>query len=88
MDPVSACGVAASVVQFINFTETLLHGTYEIYKSATPTGDTKINCDLMNVTTSLKTLNDELLSSLSQRISDGKSLLHHKDPHRQGLRGV
>jgi hypothetical protein len=78
MDPVSACGVAASVVQFINFTETLLRGTYEIYKSATPTGDTKINCDLMNVTTSLKTLNDDLLSSLSQRISDGKSLSHHE----------
>ena len=78
MDPVSACGVAASVVQFINFTETLLRGTYEIYKSATPTGDTKINCDLMNVTTSLKTLNDELLSSLSQRISAGKSLSAHE----------
>jgi hypothetical protein len=52
MDPISACGFAASAVQVINLTKTLLRGTYEIYKSATPTGDTKINCDLFTVTTS------------------------------------
>jgi hypothetical protein len=68
MDPVSAFGVAASVLQFINFTETLLCGTYKIYKSATTTGDTKINCDLMTVTTSLKTLSDDLQSSIVREI--------------------
>jgi hypothetical protein len=72
MDPVTIFGVAASVVQFIDFTENLLRGTYEIYKSATTTGDTKVNFDLMTVTTSLQTLNDDLQSSLRRGKSNGE----------------
>jgi N-terminal domain on NACHT_NTPase and P-loop NTPases len=72
MDPVSALGVAASVVQFIDFTETLFSGTYQIYKSAT--GQTKFNFDLMTITTSLNTLNKDLRSSLHLATLDGKPL--------------
>lgn len=78
MDPISAFGLAASVVQLIDFTETLLSGTYEIYRSATTTGDTKINFNLMTVTTSLKTLNDDLQLSLRQVTSDSKTLSKHE----------
>ncbi|PMD40884.1 hypothetical protein L207DRAFT_583058 [Hyaloscypha variabilis F] len=74
MDPVSAFGLAASVVQFIDFAESLLRGTYEIYHSATPTGDSKVNFDLMTVTTSLKTLNEDLQSSLIRGTADGKKI--------------
>ena len=72
MDPVSALGAAASVVQFIDFTETLFSGTYQIYKSAT--GQTKFNFDLMTITTSLNTLNNDLRSSLHLATLDGKPL--------------
>jgi len=74
MDPVSAFGLAASVVQFIDFTERLLRGTYYIYKSATTTGDTKINFDLITVTSSLKTLNEDLQSSLIRETADGRTI--------------
>jgi hypothetical protein len=70
MDPVSALGVAASVVQFIDFAEALFSGTYQIYKSAT--GQTKFNFDLMTITTSLNTLNNDLRSSLHLATLDGK----------------
>ena len=74
MDPISTIGLAASVVQLIDFTESLLCGTYEIYKSATNTGDTKINFDLLTVTTSLKALNDDLQFSLRKVTSGSKTL--------------
>jgi hypothetical protein len=74
MDPVSAFGLAASVVQFIDFAESLLRETYYIYKSATNTGDTKINFDIMTVTTSLRTLNEDLLSALDQGVVDGSAM--------------
>lgn len=60
MDQISAFGVAASVVQFIDFAETLPRGTFKIYRSTTTTSDTRVNFDLMTVTTSLNTLNDAL----------------------------
>ena len=72
MDPVSALGVAASVVQFIDFAEALFSGTYQIYKSAT--GQTKFNFDLTTITTSLNTLNKDLRSSLHLPTLDGKPL--------------
>ena len=72
MDPVSALGVAASVAQFVDFAGTLFSGTYQIYKSAT--GQTKFNFDLMTITTSLNTLNNDIRSSLDRATSDGKTL--------------
>ncbi|CZR67413.1 uncharacterized protein PAC_17312 [Phialocephala subalpina] len=72
MDPLSAFGLAASIVQFIDFTDTLFSGTFEIFKSAT--GNTKANFDLMTVTNDLNSLNQDLRSSLAKATSAGKSL--------------
>ncbi|KAE9367977.1 hypothetical protein N431DRAFT_494858 [Stipitochalara longipes BDJ] len=54
MDPVSAFGLAASVVQFIDFTESLFRGTYYIYN--------------------LKTLNEDLQSSLSRGATEDRTI--------------
>ncbi len=78
MDPISTFSLAASVVQLIDFTETPLSGTYELYRSARTTGDTKINFNLMAVTTNLKTLNDDLQLSLRQATSDSKTSSKHE----------
>jgi hypothetical protein len=72
MDPLSALGVAASVVQFLDFASTLVSSTYKIYKSTT--GDTKEKLDLMVVTSSLKSLSNDLRLSLDQDTSEGKEL--------------
>jgi hypothetical protein len=37
MDPVTAIGFAASILQFVDFSWSLLTGTYEVYKSASGT---------------------------------------------------
>lgn len=72
MDPLSALSVAASVVQFIDFASTLVSSTYKIYKSTT--GDTKEKLDLKVVTSSLKSLSNDLRLSLDQDTSEGKEL--------------
>jgi hypothetical protein len=72
MDPLSALRDAASVVQFIDFASTLVSSTYKIYKSTT--GDTKEKLDLKVVTSSLKSLSNDLRLSLDQDTSEGKEL--------------
>jgi len=64
MDPVTALGVASSVVQLVDFTQGLIRSTYEIYKSTS--GSSAANVDLQTVTTSLKSLNDDLRLSVDR----------------------
>ena len=71
MNPVSALGVASSVVQLVDFTHSLVRGTYEIYKSAS--GHSAASVDLQSITIGLKTLNDDLRLSLD-RAASGKEL--------------
>jgi hypothetical protein len=67
MDPVSALGVAASAVQFVEFASSLVSSTYEIYQSAS--GGSAANIDLESITSSLKALNADLRHSLSRAAS-------------------
>jgi hypothetical protein len=62
MDPITALGVASSVVQLVDFTQGLIRSTYEIYKS--PTGSSEASSDLASIATSLKTLNEDLSQSV------------------------
>lgn len=71
MDPVSALGVAASVVQFVDFASSLVCSTYEIYKSAS--GGSAASVDLETITISLKTLTIDVQKSLD-RAASGKEL--------------
>jgi hypothetical protein len=64
MDPVTALGVASSVVQLVDFTQGLFRSTYEIYKSASGRTETHIN--LQSITASLKTLTDNLARSVER----------------------
>lgn len=67
MDPVSALGVASGVVQLVEFAQSLLRGTYDIYRSAS--GSSAANVDLQTITTSLNTLNHDLRLSLGRAAS-------------------
>jgi hypothetical protein len=69
LDPVSALAVAASAVQFLEFTSSLIRGTHEIYKSAS--GCSVDSVDLQTTNTSLKILNTDLRLSLD-RVPSGK----------------
>jgi hypothetical protein len=66
MDPVSALGVAASVVQFVEFTSSLICSTYEIYQSAS--GCSAASVDLETITTGLQALNTDLQQSLTKQL--------------------
>ncbi|CZR65525.1 uncharacterized protein PAC_15425 [Phialocephala subalpina] len=72
MDPVTALGVASSVVQLVDFAQSLVRSTYEIYKSIS--GQSSASVDLQTITTSLKTLNDDLRQSVeSAALGKGKT---------------
>ena len=58
MDPLSALGVAAAVVQFLDFSSGLISGTYKIYKAED--GDAPTNQTLRKVATDLKDISDQL----------------------------
>jgi hypothetical protein len=64
MDPVTALGVASSILQIVDFTQSLVRSTYEVYKS--PSGRRKASVDLQAVTSSLKTLNEDLIGSMNR----------------------
>lgn len=62
MDPATALGIASSVVQFVDFACKLISGSYAIYKSEN--GASEANSDLENITSSLASINNDLLLSL------------------------
>jgi len=64
MDPITALGAAAAVVQFVDYATTLFSGTYRIYKLVT--GDNEQALGLLTVTKSLKSLSANLQSALPQ----------------------
>lgn len=63
MDPLSALSVASSVVQFVDFANKLVSGSYEIYQSAT--GEAERSYELRTITNRLVRLNKTLEKSLS-----------------------
>ena len=67
MDPLSALSVAASVVQFIDFTQSLVSGAYEI--SISTSRLTNRNDTIQKATKSLTSLNHDIRKSLGRASS-------------------
>lgn len=73
MDPLTAIGLASSIVQFIDYSTKLIHGAKEIYGSAT--GATEENQRLENVTAEMQTLSLKLLPRQdAQQTEDERAL--------------
>lgn len=70
MDPFNALSIAASVVQFVDFTSKILSTTYELYKSAD--GASLENAERETVTKDLQALNKRLTNRSSRRGSLAK----------------
>ena len=62
MDPLSALSVATSVVQFVDFTTSIISGSYQIYKSGSK--EIERNAELKEVMRKLVSLNGGLEQSL------------------------
>jgi|SRR5271156_5630563 len=68
MDPLTALGVASSVVQFVDFTSKLISGSYELYKS---------DYGVVEATSSLEALTSNLIAvsnDLSRSLKASKSI--------------
>ncbi|KAF2118452.1 hypothetical protein BDV96DRAFT_643697 [Lophiotrema nucula] len=70
MEPLSAFGVAAGVLQFVDFTGRLLTESYEILSSNT--GSTSRNEELLKITQDLLALNKRLQTSAKDREAPGR----------------
>lgn len=64
MDPLSALSVAASVVQFVEFSGKVVGSAFELYSSVS--GDLPKNLEIGKITSNLQVLVRELRSSRSQ----------------------
>jgi hypothetical protein len=73
MDPLTAIGLASSIVQFIDFSTKLIHGAKEIYDSAA--GATEENQRLENVTAEMQTLSLKLLPPQGAQQTDDERAL-------------
>ncbi|KAM0550221.1 hypothetical protein ACHAPJ_009069 [Fusarium lateritium] len=81
MDPLSTLGIAAAVVQFVDFGQRLLSETWHVYRSAT--GETlelrelsTISQDLTQITVAVQgALNQQQRQSLSESSHDTDTLL-------------
>ncbi|KAK6071562.1 hypothetical protein SCUP234_09673 [Seiridium cupressi] len=72
MDPISAIGFAAGILNFIDFSATLVRGTYELYQS----GTTDNNAHIGSITKDLQVVSIEL---------SAKKELDCDDPHQRAL---
>ena len=75
MDPLSALSVAASAVQFVDFSSRLVAGSLELHNSAT--GQLEEHIDLEHVTKNLDKLTTDLYCSLSlDTLTENEQRLH------------
>jgi hypothetical protein len=72
MDPITAVGFAASILQFIDFSWGVITGTYEVYKSAT--GTTLENAHINTVVNDLERVTDGLISDVEGKTKHEKEL--------------
>jgi hypothetical protein len=72
MDPITAVGFAASILQFIDFSWGVITGTYEVYKSAT--GTTLENAHINTVVNDLERVTDGLISDIEGKTKHEKEL--------------
>jgi len=69
MDPISILGLAANILQFIDYGTQLLSGTQEIYKSAT--GTSSENIEIEEISGRLSVFSDELSIDAVSRCHTG-----------------
>jgi len=72
MDPITAVGFAASILQFIDFSWSVIAGTYEVYKSST--GTTHENTHISTVVDDLERATDGLISDIEGKTKNEKEL--------------
>jgi hypothetical protein len=74
LDPFSALGVAANVVQFIDFGSKLISESHEIYKSATGTSTGMVELEMIYVDLNKFTKNLQLPNNSSSQTPEEESL--------------
>ena len=84
MDPVTCIGLAASILTFIDFSSSLVRGSYEVYKSST--GTTAENAHISNVVDDLNELVSGLETDLVGETKHEKALVKLAE-QCQGLAG-
>jgi hypothetical protein len=72
MDPITAVGFAASILQFIEFSWGVITGTYEVYKSTT--GTTHENAHISTVVKDLERATDRLISDVEGKTKNEREL--------------
>lgn len=72
MDPVTAVGLAASILQFIDFSWSLVQGSYEIYRSEA--GTTPENAHIRNVILDLRQVTEDMDSDIKGQTKHEKAL--------------
>lgn len=71
MDPLSAIGIAASIVQFLDFSQKLVSGTLELYRASD--GATSYNSHLEYITNDLSQLCGTLERASQEGIGEFKA---------------
>jgi hypothetical protein len=72
MDPITAVGFAASILNFIDFSWNLVSGTYEVYKSTT--GTTSDNAHISTVLDDLEATTEGLAYDIEGKTNHEKNL--------------
>src|ERR1700712_5369545 len=78
MDPVTALGAASAAVQLLDFVAKLLSTSIAIYKSKTDS--VGAHEDLLTITQSLKTLNEDVISKAApgEKLDDEEEIENHE----------
>lgn len=77
MDPITAVGFAAGILQFIEFSWGVITGTYEVYKSTT--GTTHENAHISTVVNDLERATDSLISDVERKTKNERELFKLAD---------
>lgn len=72
MDPITAAGLATSILQFIDFSWGIVTGTYEVYKSTA--GTTSENAHISTIVDDLERVTDGLISDAEGKTKHEKEL--------------
>jgi hypothetical protein len=71
MDPLTAIGLASSIVQFVDYTTKLIQGAKEIYISVS--GTTEENKSLETITKEMEGLSSRLYTPISSQESEDEN---------------
>lgn len=73
MDPVTAIGFAASILTFLDFSTSLVRGSYDVYKSST--GTTRENAHVCNLLADLRAVVADLETDFEGQSKHEKALI-------------